>query len=123
MKLDRIILKENTWLSREPKYGLDFGWGNGYIVIPKGHKLYGMHYNSIHDFIPQLDCNGGLTFSEFGSECKSWSEINSLDYDKWIVGFDTAHSWDTLENKPKEEVERLTIDLLNQINDFISNQK
>ena len=118
MKLDRIIIKENTWLSRDIKFNLDFGWGNGYVVIPKGHKLHGLGYNEIHDLMPLLECNGGLTFSDYGYNCANWDEINKLDYDKWIIGFDTAHSWDTLENKPKEEVERLTIELINQLNEI-----
>ena len=118
MKIERIIVKENTWLSREPKYNLDFGWGNGYLVIPKGHKLHGLGYGEIHVLIPMLECNGGLTFSSLGVDCKNWAEITELDYDSWIIGFDTAHSWDTLDNMPMEKVKRLTIELMNQINEF-----
>lgn len=98
----KSFVKETTHLKRMSF--LDFGWGNGYVAIPKGHTLYGKSYDEIHDLIPMLEVNGGLTFSEKASDL-DWVEIPSDCKDCWIVGFDTAHSWDTLEHWPKEMVE------------------
>jgi hypothetical protein len=35
------------------------GWGNGYVVIPEGHKYHGVDYNDI-----PVDVHYGLTFSQ-----------------------------------------------------------
>lgn len=97
----KTFIKENTWL---PRNGfMDFGWGNGYVVIPKGHPLHGKHYDDIHDLIPSLDVNGGLTFSDSANDLK-WDELPENSKDAWVVGFDTAHIWDTLERWSKEAV-------------------
>ena len=45
--------KPITWLT-----GLSTGWGNGYAVIPEGHKFHGKHYDEI-----DVNVHGGLTFS------------------------------------------------------------
>jgi len=45
----------------------------GYVEIPKGHELHGKHYDDIN-----IDCHGGLTFSDF------------LE-DAYLIGFDCAH--------------------------------
>lgn len=54
----------------------------GYVGIPQGHPLYGVHYNDI-----QASIHGGLTYSD-----EEWP-----DNSKWWVGFDCAHSGDTVE--------------------------
>lgn len=38
----------------------------------------------------------------------SWTIPSKADQDGWVLGFDTCHSWDSLESKPKEVVEELT---------------
>lgn len=80
------------------------GWGNGYVRIPEGHKYYGMGYEEI-----PYDAHGGLTFSEV---------INADDSHNWPeghwIGFDTAHSGDTKEKWPKDEVLKETINLFLQ---------
>lgn len=81
------FIVENTWLPRHILY-FDFGWGNGYVALPKSHPWYRKHYDNIED----VQINGGLTFSEM---------INEM----WVVGFDTAHSFDTLARWPKEAVQ------------------
>ena len=53
-KTMKTFLRENTWLTR----GItDFGWGNGYVLIPQGHPLHGKHYDEI-----DVDVHCGLTF-------------------------------------------------------------
>ena len=59
----KIILKENNWLDR--KY-LDFGWGNGYVIIPKDHKSFDMD-------LDMLAVHGGVTFNKVLTD--SWSNI------------------------------------------------
>jgi len=41
----KAIIKENTWLTRGGY--MDFGWGNGYVLIPEGHPLHGKPYDDI----------------------------------------------------------------------------
>lgn len=51
-------------------------WYNGYIVIPKDSKYYGMDYYSI-----EINIHGGFTFAEFIE-------------DEYVIGFDTNHGFD-----------------------------
>ena len=81
----KIITREFTLLR-----GIETGWGCGYVIIPPGHPMHGVHYNDI-----PVSCHGGLTFSDSASEL-DWPEITEEDADGWVVGFDTAHIGDTL---------------------------
>jgi len=108
----KTFVKENTWLNRESF--MDFGWGNGYVVIPKGHKLHGKSYSEIHELLPNLEVNGGLTFSSSVDDLK-WEEFPIGTEGDWIVGFDTAHAWDTLDRWSKDAVLRETNNLKNQL--------
>lgn len=90
-----IHLIQINWLD-----GIDHGWGNGYVNLPKWHKYYGVHYDNI-----PVDVHGGLTYSE-------------QEGDYWVVGFDTCHAWDTMEKWPKEKVLEEAIQLMNQLKKF-----
>lgn len=83
-----IILVENTWLP-----GMEHGWGNGYVNLPKTHKWYGKQYDNI-----PVDIHGGLTYS-------------GQDGESWRIGFDTVHLADNIKrwpyNKVAEEVYKL----------------
>ena len=48
----------------------------GYVKLPKEHPGYEKDYNDL-----DIDVHGGLTYSE-------------LENDKWVIGFDCAHSGD-----------------------------
>jgi hypothetical protein len=100
----KTFVRENNWLPRG-FMGRNFGWGNGYVIIPEGHPMYGKHYDDI-----PVEVNGGLTFAENVSDMnrEHWPEIPEDITSGWVVGFDTAHSWDTLSRWPKEKVERET---------------
>ena len=81
------------------------GWGNGYVLVPEGHKFHGKSYYDI-----DVDVHGGLTFGEvidkgddFGWRPGCW------------IGFDTAHSGDNKETWTKEEVFKETISLFSQL--------
>jgi hypothetical protein len=87
------FVKENKHLTRG---FIDFGWGNGYVAVPYSHPCYGMSYDDIHDKY-NIEVNGGLTFSAQADK-DFWPEKPEGDW--WIVGFDTAHYGDSLENWP-----------------------
>ena len=108
----KTFVKENTRGERSGTF--DFGWGNGYVVIPKGHKLHGMHYNDIHDLI-HIRVNGGITLSEPVDVLSNWEEIPKDSGDGWVVGFDTCHSWNTLEQWSKEDVMAEAVKLMEQL--------
>ena len=99
------FIKENTWLP-----GMKHGWGNGYVVIFKGHPMYGKHYDEV-----PVDIHGGLTFSEsVNSLIGDFPELTEEMKDGWVFGFDTAHYSDDMERWPKEAVERETENLKSQ---------
>lgn len=85
------------------------GWGNGYVIIPEGHKLNGVHYDNI-----DVDVHYGLTFSE-PAKSLDWAEISDEDSGGWIVGFDTLHYGDDINKWPMEAVEAETERLKEQL--------
>lgn len=106
----KTFVRKNTWLRQH--MGLDFGWGNGYVLIPKEHPCYGVHYSDI-----LVDIHGGLTWSAPLSEdwVRDVPDLTSADVGMWCVGFDTAHYEDTLLRWPQEAVEAETQRLCKQL--------
>ena len=96
--------KPITWLT-----GLSTGWGNGYAVIPEGHKFHGKHYDEI-----DVNVHGGLTFSSAADEL-DWPEITDEHKGGWVVGFDCAHYGDTPETCPEEYVKAEVESLIKQL--------
>lgn len=97
----KTFIKEITWLD-----GLDCGFANGYVIIPKGHKAHGLDYDDI-----KVSVHGGLTFArpinellEVKNEGVNWDELTNEDKDGWLVGFDTCHVGDNKNNCNKEYV-------------------
>jgi hypothetical protein len=107
----KVFTRENTWMKRD--LGLDYGWGNGYVVIPEGHKLHGKSYDEIHELC-SININGGITFSDSVEDLSTWN-LPEGSKNGWVVGFDTCHSWDRLENWDKEAVMEEAINLMNQL--------
>lgn len=93
------------------------GWGNGYVVIPKGHALHGKSQNEIHELLPDLNVHGGLTLSDPASDF-DWPEIPSSLKDGWVVGFDTCHHGDNIEKWPREKVEAQAVSLKIQLSRY-----
>lgn len=91
-----------------------FGWGNGYVILPKEHPFYGQHYMEINRLCPEIQVHGGLTFSgpvrHLRLETKQY-----LPKDSWAVGFDTMHLGDTIEKWPKHKVMEEAIKLRKQL--------
>jgi len=100
----KTFVKKNTWLP-----GIKHGWGNGYVIIPKGHPLHGKHYDDI-----DVEVHGGLTFSEPVKEL-DWPEISKKDKSGWVIGFDTAHADDDCYSWPEQRVKSETEYLLKQL--------
>jgi hypothetical protein len=96
--------------------GFDQGWGNGYVLLPKGHKYHGISYDEI-----DLDVHGGLTYSEHISKDflkrsdLTDDEIEQIDLDSWCIGFDTAHYGDNEHNCPESYVENQCLHLKSQL--------
>lgn len=91
---------------------MDFGWGNGYVIIPKGHPLHGKHYDELNQIV---DVHRGLTFS--GSGASMSDLVDESEHKDWVVGFDTAHYGDSLAEWPKDAVEAETERLKKQLED------
>lgn len=62
------------WVWRHPTHGNL----NGYVAIPKGHKVWGKGED-----VMDVDVHGGLTYSSVDKET-----------DEWVVGFDCNHAGD-----------------------------
>lgn len=95
----QVWAKENTHLTRAFS---DFGWGNGYVIIPEGHPLHGMHYDKIHDQY-NINVHGGLTFSELAQNCVPLGLPKNINETSWVIGFDTCHYGDSITKWPDEE--------------------
>jgi len=100
----KTFVKRNDWLQFT-----NHGWGNGYVIIPKGHPYHGKHYDDI-----PVNVHGGLTFSENAKDL-DWPELDKKDKEGWVVGFDTAHFGDSLSNWSKIEVAKETKKLAKQL--------
>lgn len=66
------------------------GWGNGFVAIPEGHKLYGVPHGQL-----KVTAHSGLTYSQF-------EEIDDMQY--WVIGFYTDGNGDNLNNCNEEYV-------------------
>ncbi len=91
---------ENTWLTRGGF--IKFGWGNGYVAVPKGHPLFGLSYYDI-----DVDVHGGITFADSGMNNALFPDW--VDDSYWVFGFDTAHASDNLEKWSESNVLEETI--------------
>ena len=58
------------------------GFRTGYVGLPKGHKYYGKHYDSI-----PVDCHCGLTYGDYRL-------CGQDDKDTYWIGFDCGHCCD-----------------------------
>ena len=115
----KTFVKENTWLTHPL---LPHGWGNGYVCSPPEHPLHGKDYTEIHELMPELLVNGGLTFAESANHIKNnlkWPELPEGVENYWVVGFDTSHSWDNMDYWPSaESVQREANKLAEQIQNY-----
>lgn len=108
----KTVIKENTWLKSS---FMDFGWGNGYALIPVGHPAHGLDYGDI-----QVNVHYGLTFATSVDEemIAHWPELSDDYLGFWIVGFDTAHYGDDRHKWPKEAVQAEADRLAEQLENY-----
>lgn len=73
------------------------GYGCGYVIIPKDHPfvLYYQEWDQ-SDFI--LDVHGGITYFSKVENCSFIPSTIDSSKEDYIVGFDTFHYKDTLQN-------------------------
>lgn len=102
--------KKISGFVKEIQWTKEYGWGNGYAVIPEGHPLHGIYYDEIY-----VEVHGGLTFSHAADEL-GWPEILPEHKGGWIIGFDCAHYGDTQSSWPKSLVEAEVERLINSLN-------
>lgn len=88
------------------------GYGNGYVILPPGHRYYGVDYEHI-----ECSVHGGLTFSKSVKDIKhTMFDFKSHNIeDGWVIGFDTCHYNDSLENFPKSRVIEEVMNLKKQM--------
>jgi len=99
----KVVIKESN------RFEFEFGWGNGYVLIPKNNHLHGNDYINV-------DVHGGLTFSGLvDAKMVEYLELDKEDEGKWCVGFDTSHYGDNLSEWSKEKVQEETEKLKNQL--------
>jgi len=72
------------------------GWGNGYVGLPKWHPYFELNYEEI-----PIRIHGGLTYSDYNENKKLW-----------VIGFDTNHFGDSIENCSMDYVKKETYHLL-----------
>lgn len=95
-----------------------------YVEIPKGHKLFGMDCDDIHEKY-EIWVHGGLTYSE--------DHLSKLK-NKWFIGWDYAHYGDYtyfprdfLETDEHEyslnEIRNDVINVIKQIVNLSNNEK
>ena len=83
---------------------LDKGWGNGYVAVPPTHPAYKVDFD-------KFNIHGGITYTGFGNG-------QDAPRDWWVLGFDTSHYDDNIEQWPKEAVEAETKRLFCQLLDI-----
>lgn len=81
---------------------IERGFGNGYVCLPKWHPYFKIPYDNI-----LVNIHGGLTFGHYDET-----------EDMWVIGFDTSHHGDNLENCPFEYVKEQCIYLQKQCLDL-----
>lgn len=77
------------------------GWGNGYVIIPAGHPFW---KQDIWEGFP-VNVHGGLTYSGMVDYLRpEWHKFKPQDRFSYVIGFDTAHAYDSLGKWPKSRV-------------------
>lgn len=97
--LPMFIIKHKQWSDVfNFNVSLKNGFGNGYVCIPSWHPYYLLNYVDI-----PVDVHGGLSYSAYDKE-----------KDMWVIGFDTFHYNDNIDNCPFEYVKEQTMYLREQ---------
>lgn len=116
MKIKGFIIENDRTILRNG------GFANGYVVIPEGHPLWGLDYNS--EEIEGLNVHGGITFSQKADEKMInhilWGkDLEEEDLGSWVIGFDTRHTGDTLKFWTKKRCEQEVVKLMGQVKKLV----
>lgn len=109
MNIKKFVVENTYWLTRG---FYSFGWGNGYVLVPKEHPFFRKLEGDI-----DVSVHGGITYADEVTK-ETIERIEALgpeDEGMWMIGFDTVHSGDNLEKWPKEAVEEETNRLYEQV--------
>lgn len=79
------------------------GWGNGYVILPPGHPLYGVEMTHID----LEDFDRPITFAHYVRDI-CWPEVRLEEKDGYVIGFDTMLNGDTSHNCTEKYVRRET---------------
>ncbi len=114
MDIKHTIIKCD-WLKE-----ITHGWGNGYVAIPKGHPMFGMDYDNIHQNF-DVDVHGGLTFATLIA--KKDKRFPDEFIGMWVIGFDCNHYNDSPKTCPQEFVEAETLRLVEQVKNPVFSER
>ena len=127
--LKKLMCRGFTCDGSFPEWLFDRGVASGYIVLPHDHLLakLGCDYEVFNATI-DFPVHGGFTFAEYAEEVltnREWcAEANlhllGLHPKDLIIGFDTAHCGDTLDNWTTTQVEEHLEDIIDYINTHYS---
>ena len=94
----------------------EWGFLCGYVGIPKGHLFYKKFYEKI-----DVECHGGLTFSDFfgGGFYRNYGK--GLDDGLWYIGFDCCHLGDFSPFRKTFQSLNLIADAYRDM-DYVTNQ-
>lgn len=96
--IPHIRLVKQNWMPKSA----NVGWGNGYVVIPKGNQYHGLDTYELNDLL-RKEFYHEITYAEAGEN------------GSWVIGFDTMQTWCTSENCTLEKVEKWAEELLDLI--------
>lgn len=118
---DFIAFINSTANERINSFG-DAGYANGYVAVPEEWELLPFDEET-DDYV--TDIHGGITFGSSGNNLPPlwdpdkietvYGNFSDLDESYTVLGFDTCHWGDNLENWPRERVIEETLRLMNQI--------
>lgn len=117
--IPRIVREElntsNIVSIRLESFIRNFGWGNGYVVLPSTH--YFSRFIDNPEEIPVRVYGGVTCFTQITQDMINFSVSGNLiqeDLGSYIIGFDTAH-WSSRDYFPTEqEVTKETLFLRDQ---------
>lgn len=100
------------------------GWGNGYVIIPDDHPGLSVDMN----LEARIDVHGGVTFCEpITDKMRAdprWSEhLVKHPGPGTLIGFDTAHLYDNMENCGIFFVKLETLRLKKQLEKLYADRK
>ena len=83
-------------------------WVNGYIELNPGDPYYKSPYEEV-----DIPVNGGWTYAE---SYLNHDDLVTKEDNIWVIGFDTAHSWDGPDTQNLQFVESELHNAIDELN-------